>query len=103
MSARAVACAAERLALQRRGLALRSSLLRSQAVVQVGELQTALNWVDLVQDSWIWLRQRPLALMWPVAVVSAVWLWRKPARLWRLSWRAWSAWKLWQRLAPHLT
>ena len=103
MSARPVVCAAERLALQRRGLALRSSLLRSQAVVQAGELHTALGWVDRVQDGWIWLRQRPPALMWPMAVVSTIWVWRKPARLWRLSWRVWSAWRLWRRLAQRLS
>lgn len=102
MSDRPALSTAERLALRRRGLVLRSSLLRTQAAGQAGELQPALNWVDRVQDTWIWLRQRPPELMIPVATVATVWLWRKPSRLWRLSWRAWSAWKLWQRVAQRL-
>jgi hypothetical protein len=99
VSPRPAASAAERLALRRRGLALRSTLLRAQAVDRVAELRPALGWVDRAQDSWVWIRQRPPELMLPVALVATVWLVRKPSRLWRLSWRAWSAWKLWQRVA----
>lgn len=102
MSQRPRVSTAQRLAVQRRGLALRSSLLRAQAAGQAAELHTALGWVDTLQDTWIWLRHRPPELMLPMAVVATVWVWRKPARLWRLSWRAWSAWKLWQRVAQRL-
>lgn len=89
----------ERLALRRRALVVRSSLLRAEAVAHVAELQPALRWFDRAQDGWIWIRQRPPALVLPVAVVATVWALRKPSRLWRLSWRAWSAWRLWQRVA----
>lgn len=94
--------AAECLALRRRGLALRSSLLRAQVVGHATELQTALSWIDRVQDTWIWLRQRrpePMLPMAAVAAVAIVGVWRKPSRLWRWPLRAWSAWKLWQRAA----
>lgn len=102
MSVRPAVSAAQRLALRRRGLVLRSSLLRAQVVGQASGLRPALNWVDRIQDTWMWLRERPPELMIPVATVATVWLWRKPSRLWRLSWRAWSAWKLWQRVAKRL-
>jgi hypothetical protein len=89
----------DRLALQRSALVVRSALLRTQAVSHGAELQAALGWVDRVQDTWIWLRQRPPALMLPVVTGAVIWVVRKPSRLWRLSWRAWSAWRLWQRVA----
>ena len=100
-SARPPVSTAERLALRRRGLVVRSTLLRTEAVAHVAELQPALGWVDRLQDSWIWIRQRPPELVLPVAAVATVWVLRKPSRLWRLSWRAWSAWRLWQRVARH--
>lgn len=96
---RPAASTAERLAFRRRALALRSNLLRAEAVAHVTELEPALGWVDRLQDSWIWIRQRPPELVLPVAAVATVWVLRKPSRLWRLSWRAWSAWRLWQRVA----
>lgn len=99
MSLRPAVSHTERLALRRRGLALRSSLLRTQAVAHATELHTVLSWVDHVQDAWIWLRQRPPGLMLPMAAVAVAGVWRKPSRLWRWPLRAWSAWKLWQRVA----
>lgn len=87
------------LVSRRLQLAQRSDALRMQAVAQASGLRPAFEWADRVQDTWHWLRRRPPELVVPVAVVAAVWIIRKPSRLWTLSWRAWSAWRLWQRVA----
>lgn len=87
------------LALRRRELAIRSTLLRSEASAHAAELQPLFGVADRVQDGWSWLRERPPAMVLPVAAVALVWVWRRPSRLLTLPWRAWAAWRLWQRVA----
>ena len=91
--ARAQQLAARRLALQQR-----STMLRAQAVFHARALAPVLGWADRVQAAWLWLRERPPALLLPLAVVTGLWVARRPSRLLAMPWRIWSVWRLWHRL-----
>lgn len=91
--ARAQQLAARRLALQQR-----SALLRAQAVFHGRALAPVLSWADRAQAAWQWLRERPPALLLPLAVVTGLWVARRPSRLLAMPLRIWSVWRLWHRL-----
>jgi len=91
--ARAQQLAARRLALQQR-----SAGLRAQAVHHARALAPLLGWADRAQAAWWWLRERPPALLLPLAVVTGWWVARHPGRLLTMPLRLWSVWRLWLRL-----
>jgi hypothetical protein len=90
---------AQQLAQRRRALHERSRVLRLRAGHHVQALQPALGWADRVHGAWCWLRARPPELVWPLAVVTGLWVARRPSRLVTAPLRLWSLWRLWSRLS----
>lgn len=93
---------AEKLALRRHQLVTRSAALRQAAAADWRTLAPVFTVADRAQDAWLWVRERPLAVLLPSVAVGAVWLLRRPGRLVSLPWRVWSLWRLWQRVAAPL-
>lgn len=93
---------AEKLALRRHRLVMRSAALRQTAAAECRTLAPAFTVADRAQDAWIWVRERPLAVLLPTVAVGVVWLLRRPGRLVTLPLRVWSLWRLWRRVAPQL-
>lgn len=90
---------AQHLALRRVALCRRSRDLRQRAGIHARALQPMLGWADRVYAAWQWLRTRPPALVWPLAVVTGLWVARRPSRLISAPLRVWSLWRLWLRLS----
>lgn len=82
------------LAQRRQQLMVRSGQLRQQAAGQAAALQSALSWVDRLQDAWRWFHANPLPVLGGVFGLAA---WR-PRRALHWAWRAWSGWQWLQRL-----
>lgn len=79
---------------RRQHLITRSGQLRQQAASQAVGLQSALSWMDRLQDAWQWLQANPLPVLGGVLGLAA---WR-PRRALHWAWRAWSGWQWLQRL-----
>jgi hypothetical protein len=88
---------AEQLARRRVALRRRSRDLRQRAGIHAHALQPVLGWAERAHSAWLWLRQRPPELVWPLAVVTGLWVARRPGRLVSAPLRLWSVWRLWQR------
>ena len=73
--------------------------LRAQAGRHAHALQPVLGWADRAQAAWQWVRARPPELLWPLALVTGLWVARRPARLISAPLRLWSVWRLWLRLS----
>jgi hypothetical protein len=97
-----MAGSADKLALRRLTLVMRSTALREALADDCRGLAPVFTVADRAQDAWRWLRERPLAVLLPTAAVGAIWVVRRPARLVTLPLRFWSLWRLWRRVAPHL-
>jgi hypothetical protein len=97
-----MAWSADKLALRRQALVMRSAALRETLAADGRNLAPVFEVADLAQDAWIWVRARPLAVLLPVAAVGVAWVVRKPSRVFTLPLRAWSLWRLWRRVAPKL-
>jgi len=97
-----MSAAAHQLALRRQALVMRSAALRQTLAADCQTLAPAFVAADRVQDAWLWVRERPLAVLLPVVTVGVVWVVRKPSRLLTLPLRLWSLARLWRRLAPRL-
>jgi hypothetical protein len=98
-----VTSSADKLALRRHALVMRSAALRETLAADGRNLAPVFEVADRAQDAWIWVRARPLAVLLPVMAVGVSWLVRKPSRLLTLPLRAWSLWRLWRRVAPRLS
>lgn len=90
---------AQQLAQRRVALCLRSQQLRQRASLHARGLEPALGWADRALGAWRWLRERPPALLWPLAAVTGLWVARKPSRLLTMPWKLWSVWRLWLRVS----
>lgn len=97
-----MSAAAHRLALRRQALVTRSAALRQTLATDCQTLAPAFVAADRVQDAWLWVRERPLAVLLPMVTVGVVWVVRKPSRLLTLPVRLWSLARLWRRLVPRL-
>jgi hypothetical protein len=93
---------ADKLALRRHTLVMRSAALRQTLAGDCQALAPAFTVADRAQDVWLWVRERPLAVLLPLVTVSVVWVVRKPTRLLTLPLRAWSIWRVWRRVATRL-
>jgi hypothetical protein len=90
---------AQQLARRRVALRARSRALRAQTGRHAQALQPVLGWVDRAQAAWQWVRARPPELLWPLALVTGLWVARRPSRLVSAPLRLWSVWRLWLRLS----
>ena len=90
---------AQQLAQRRSALRLRSRSLRARAGLHAQGLQPVLGWADRAHAAWRWLRERPPELLWPLALVTGLWVARRPSRLVSAPLRLWSVWRLWLRLS----
>ena len=98
-----MATPADKLALRRQALVMRSAALRETLAADGRNLAPVFDVADRAQDAWIWARARPLAVVLPMVAVGVTWVVRKPSRVLTLPLRAWSLWRLWRRLAPKLS
>lgn len=92
---------AQQLAQRRVALRRRSRDLRQRAGIHAWALQPVFGWAERVQGAWLWLRARPPELVWPLAVVTGLWVARRPSRLVSAPLRVWSVWRLWQRFSSN--
>ena len=90
---------AQQLAQRRGLLRAHSRALRAQAGRHAHALQPVLGLADRAQAAWQWVRARPPVLLWPLALVTGLWVARRPARLISAPLRLWSVWRLWLRLS----
>ncbi|MBX3609290.1 MAG: hypothetical protein KF871_05285 [Hydrogenophaga sp.] len=90
---------ADELALRRTQLQQRSRRLRDRTLAHAEALSPALTWAERGLEAWQWLRARPPALVVPLAVVTGVWVARRPSRLFTTPWRLWTVWRLWLRVS----
>jgi hypothetical protein len=90
---------ARQLAQRRAALRVRSRALRARAGLHARGLQPVLGWADRAHAAWLWVRARPPELLWPLALVTGLWVARRPSRLVSAPLRLWSVWRLWSRLS----
>lgn len=90
---------AQQLAQRRHALRERSWALRARAGRHAQALQPVLGWADRAWAAWLWVRARPPELLWPLALVTGLWVARRPSRLISAPLRLWSVWRLWLRLS----
>lgn len=98
-----MASSADKLALRRQALVMRSAALRETLAADGRHLAPVFEVADRVQDAWLWVNARPLAVVLPMVAVGVTWVVRKPSRVLTLPLRAWSLWRLWRRFAPRLS
>jgi hypothetical protein len=84
---------AQRLWQRQAELVHRSGVLRERLAAHAQALAPAMAAADRVRDTASWMRAHP----WVPLGLGLLWLWRRPRRGLRWTWKAWQGWRWWMR------